>query len=92
MMWWNPFFISTASSPARFATPEALPDSIRGATVLLSSHPGMFKTQCGVSTHPANTRRRPNAVPILAHRLRRWPSIKPALVQRLVFAGLAVMA
>ena len=25
---------------------------------------------------------------MLAHRLRRWPSIKPALVQRLVFAGL----
>ena len=24
----------------------------------------------------------------VAHRLRRWPSIKPALVQRLVFAGL----
>ena len=23
-----------------------------------------------------------------AHRLRRWPSFKPALVQRLVFAGL----
>ena len=27
------------------------------------------------------------AGPMLAHRLRRWPSIKPALVQRLVFAG-----
>ena len=27
---------------------------------------------------------------MLAHRLRRWPSIKPALVQRLVFAGLRV--
>ena len=25
---------------------------------------------------------------MLAHRLCRWPSIKPALVQRLVFAGL----
>ena len=24
---------------------------------------------------------------LLAHRLRRWPSIKPALVERLVFAG-----
>ena len=24
---------------------------------------------------------------MLAHRLRRWPNIKPALVQRLVFAG-----
>ena len=32
--------------------------------------------------------RRTNAGPMLAHRLRRWPSIKPALVQRLVFAGL----
>ena len=37
-----------------------------------------------------NTRRWPNAGPILAHRLRRWSSIKPALVQRLVFAGLRV--
>ena len=25
---------------------------------------------------------------MLGHRLRRWPNIKPALVQRLVFAGL----
>ena len=28
---------------------------------------------------------------MLAHRLRRWPSIKPALGQRLVFAGLAAL-
>ena len=27
------------------------------------------------------------AGPMLAHRLRRWPSIKPTLVQRFVFAG-----
>ena len=27
-----------------------------------------------------------------AHHLRRWPSIKPALVQRLVFAGLRSIA
>ena len=40
---------------------------------------------CPVNT-PSNTR--PDAGPILAHRLRRWPSIKPALVQRLVFAGI----
>ena len=38
--------------------------------------------------HTQQTRRRPNAGPMLAHRLRRWPSIKPELVQRLVFAGL----
>ena len=30
--------------------------------------------------------------PVLAHRLRRCPSIKPALVQRLVFAGLRSIA
>ena len=35
-----------------------------------------------------NTRRRPNGGLMLAHRLRRWPSIRPALDQRLVFAGL----
>ena len=45
----------------------------------------MCETQCSLSTLPAN--RRLNAGPMLAHRLRRWPSIKPALVQRLVFAG-----
>ena len=38
--------------------------------------------------HTQQTRRRPNASPMLAHRLRRWPSIKPALVQRPVFAWL----
>ena len=30
--------------------------------------------------------------PMLAHDLRRWPSIKPALVQRFVFAGLRSIA
>ena len=34
------------------------------------------------------TRRWPNAGPMMAHRLRRWPTIKSELVQRLVFAGL----
>ena len=29
---------------------------------------------------------------MLAHRLRRWPSIKPALVQRLMFPGLRSLA
>ena len=42
----------------------------------------------GACLHTQQARRRPNAGPMLAHRLRRWPSIKPALVQRLVFAGL----
>ena len=42
----------------------------------------------GACLHTQQTRRRPNAGSMLAHRLRRWPSIKPALVQRLVFAGL----
>ena len=63
--------------------------SISWAAVLLSSHPVMCKTQ--MWPVPANTRCWPNAGPILAHRLRRWPSIKPALVQRLVFAGLRVL-
>ena len=34
------------------------------------------------------TRRWPNAGPMLAYNLRRWPNIKPALVQHLEFAGL----
>ena len=42
----------------------------------------------GACLHTQQTRRRPNAGPMLAHRLRRWPSIKPALVQGLSFAGL----
>ena len=35
----------------------------------------------------SNTRCWPNAELMLAHRLWRWPIIKPALVQRFVFAG-----
>ena len=38
--------------------------------------------------HSQQTRRWSNAGSMLANHLRRWPSIKPALVQRLVFAGL----
>ena len=52
----------------------------------------MCETQCGLSTLSANTRRSPNAGPMMAHRLRRWPSIKPGLIQRLVFAGLRSIA
>ena len=36
----------------------------------------------GACLHTQQTRRRPNDGSMLAHRLRRWPSIKPALVQR----------
>ena len=42
----------------------------------------------GACLHTQQTRRRPDAGSMLAHRLRRWPSIKPALVQGLSFAGL----
>ena len=37
---------------------------------------------------PTDTRRLTNAGSMFAHRLRRWTNIKPALVQRLVFAGI----
>ena len=40
----------------------------------------------------SNTRRWTNAGLKLAHRLRRWPNINPALVQRLVFAGTGIHA
>ena len=52
----------------------------------------MCETQCDLSTLPANTRCWPNASPILAHCLRRWSSIKLALVQCLMFAGLRSIA
>ena len=35
-----------------------------------------------------NTSSKHDVDPMLAHNLRRWPNIKQALVQRLVFAGL----
>ena len=40
-------------------------------------------------TFPANTGHLPNAVSMLAHRLRRWTNIETALGECLVFAGLA---
>ena len=36
---------------------------------------------------PISTRKCPNAGLMLGHRRRRWPSIKPTLGRRLVFAG-----
>ena len=39
-------------------------------------------------TIPANTKHSPNAILMLAHRLRRWTSIKTALGECLVFAGM----
>ena len=41
-------------------------------------------------TIPANTRCSPNAGLMLGHRLRRWLTIKPALGQRLVSAGIVL--
>ena len=38
-------------------------------------------------TNPASTTLWPNAVVMLAHRLRRWPNITTTLGQRLLFAG-----
>ena len=38
---------------------------------------------------PANTRRSPSVGSMPVQRLRRWPSIKPTLGERLVFASLA---
>ena len=52
----------------------------------------MFETWYGLSTLPANTIYWPDAGPLLAHCLRRWPNIKLALVQCLVFAGLRTIA
>ena len=37
--------------------------------------------------YPANMRRWPNVGLLLAHRLGSWPNSKPALSQRLMFAG-----
>ena len=41
--------------------------------------------RCG---YPANAEHSPNAVSMLAHRLRRWPNIETALCECPVFAGL----
>ena len=41
--------------------------------------------------HAANTRCWYNAGLLLAHRLRRWSNIKPALGQHLVFVGLIIV-
>ena len=39
---------------------------------------------------PANTIRSPNVDSMLAHRLRRWANIEPALSERLVIAGISL--
>ena len=41
-----------------------------------------------VTMAPSKQRRLANVVLMLAHRLRRWPTIKMTLVERLLFAGL----
>ena len=48
------------------------------------------ENSCVYSAVPANTRRLTNVDSILAHRLRRWPNIKPTLVHHLVFAGVGL--
>ena len=50
-------------------------------------HTGGWK----VSSYTANTKRSPGAGLMLAQRLRRWPNIKPAPAQRLVFTGWLVL-
>ena len=46
---------------------------------------------CFMNGLPANTRRLPNAGLMLAHRLRRWANISPALDERVVLAGLLAL-
>ena len=48
----------------------------------------MFENYFYSYMYLANTTRWPSVGLMLAHRLRRWPNIKPALGQRLVFAGI----
>ena len=40
-----------------------------------------------MNVNPVNMGRWPDAGLMLAHRLRRWPNINPALGERLVFGG-----
>ena len=47
-------------------------------------------TRSASSRRPARTRSSPNGI-MLIHRLRRWPSIKPALGQRNMFAAILVL-
>ena len=48
----------------------------------------LYRAYTSKTTFPANTKRSPNAGLMLAHYLRRWTNISPALGQRLVFTGL----
>ena len=79
-MWWNPFFISIASSPARLATPEAslyedlLPG--RWSTVTKSSSDSIsfnISTPCDVQNTmwPLNTPRKHETL------IQRWSNFGP---------------
>ena len=58
---------------------------------ILNKHHVRPKCVCASRTrcrpNPANTILSPNAGVMLAHRLRRWVNINPALGERIVFAG-----
>ena len=67
--------------PGIGSTPEFI-------SAVLSTQTDSHKTQsCARSVSPANTTPWINAGFMLAHRLRRWTNIKPALVQGVVLAG-----
>ena len=68
------------------------PLSQRGGDMLLylcplSSSVQLVSVRSLLPCRRSSTRHWPNDGLMLAHRLRRWPSIKPAVVQRFVFAG-----
>ena len=48
-----------------------------------------LRLKWGQCVHPKNTRHSPNEGTVVAHRLRRWPSIVPTLGECLVLAGQA---
>ena len=59
----------------------------KSSTCLLENISSFCLLSLHGSVDPANTTRLPNAGSMLAHRLRRWPIIDPALGKRVVFAG-----
>ena len=70
-------------------TPDQTVGKLHNAyhTNQMTKHLSDFRFHKAANRYPASIRHCTNADLMLGHRLRRWPNIKSALVQCLVFAG-----
>ena len=73
---------------------EIFTEHIHGAALIMEvslSHRRLHSVMYDNTGHlhliPANTKRKGNAGLMLAHRLQRWPNIKPVLFHRVVHVG-----